>query len=182
MKLWSSVNMFGLSDNIMYWSDDVLGSESMIRASLLDLEVLSAVCTRVAYSDAILHRLDADKGLFFLSLLFLELILYGSGLHGVRWVTLGWTKLILGWAKFLGWTRGEWSFWGVNEIFTLRRKKNWTFLILFFNFKRYNSRSKLNSPLVIYNVFFDHFGLLWLNFTKKDSKVVLNMILQYCIH
>ena len=78
--------MFGLSDNIMYWSDDVLGSESMIRASLLDLEVLSAVCTRVAYSDAILHRLDADKGLFFLSLILLDLILYGivqpSDLHG----------------------------------------------------------------------------------------------------
>ena len=61
----------------MCWSDDLLGLGSMVRASLLELEALSAVCARVAYLDAVLHKLDADRGLFFFSLLLLELILYG---------------------------------------------------------------------------------------------------------
>ena len=50
----------------------------MVRVSLLELEALSAVWVQVAYLDAVLHRLAADKGLVFLSLLLLELILYGT--------------------------------------------------------------------------------------------------------
>jgi len=41
----------------------------------LELEALSAVCDRVVYLDAVLHKLDADKGLFFLSLLFVLLLI-----------------------------------------------------------------------------------------------------------
>ena len=63
----------------MCWSDDALGSGSILWISLLELEALSAVWVQVAYLDAVLHRLDADKGLVFLSLLLLELILYGTG-------------------------------------------------------------------------------------------------------
>ena len=78
--------MFGLSDSIMCWSDDVLGSGSVLHLVLLGLEALLAICDRVAYLDAVLHKLDADKGLFFLSLILLDLILYGivqpSDLHG----------------------------------------------------------------------------------------------------
>ena len=58
-------------------SDDVLGSGSVVCIGLLELEALSAVCAHVAYLDAVLHKLDADRGLFFFSLLLLELILYG---------------------------------------------------------------------------------------------------------
>ena len=50
----------------------------IVRVSLLELETLSAVWARVAYLDAVLHRLAADKGFVFLSLLLLEL-LYGNG-------------------------------------------------------------------------------------------------------
>ena len=69
--------MFGLSDSIMCWSNDVLGSGSIARVSLLEVEALSAVCVCVAYLNAVLHRLAADKGLVFLSVLLLELILSG---------------------------------------------------------------------------------------------------------
>ena len=62
----------------MCWSDDVLGSGSVVCIGLLELESLSAVCARVVYLDAVLNKLDADKGLFFLSLLLLERILYGK--------------------------------------------------------------------------------------------------------
>ena len=70
--------MFVLFDSIMYWSDDVFGSGSIVQVSLLELEALSAVWARVVYLDAILHRLAADKGFVFLSLLLLELIIYST--------------------------------------------------------------------------------------------------------
>ena len=41
----------------------------------LELVPLSAVCDRVVYLDAVLHKLDANKGLFFLSFLILLLII-----------------------------------------------------------------------------------------------------------
>ena len=41
--------MFRLSDSIMWWSDDVLGSVPKVRASLLELEALSAVWARMAH-------------------------------------------------------------------------------------------------------------------------------------
>ena len=46
----------------------------IIWVSLLELEALSAVWAHV-----VLHRLVADKSFVFLSLLLLELILYGTG-------------------------------------------------------------------------------------------------------
>ena len=51
----------------MCWPDDVFGSGSVVRVSLLDLEPLSAVWVRVAYLEAVLHRLAADKDFVFLS-------------------------------------------------------------------------------------------------------------------
>jgi len=63
----------------MCWSDAVFGSGLIIRVSLLELETLSAVWARVTYMDAVLHRLAADKGSVFLSLLLLEVIIYGTG-------------------------------------------------------------------------------------------------------
>ena len=55
----------------MFWSDKVVRSGLQVG---LELEAFSAVCERVVYCDAALHRLDADKGLFFLSFLLLKLI------------------------------------------------------------------------------------------------------------
>ena len=40
----------------------------------LELEAFSDVCERVVYCDAVLHKLDADKGLFFLSFLLFKLM------------------------------------------------------------------------------------------------------------
>ena len=57
--------MLGLSDIIMWCSDNVLDSGSIVRIGLLELDALSVVCARVANLDAVLHKLDTDKGLFF---------------------------------------------------------------------------------------------------------------------
>ena len=69
MIVRASANAFELSDSIMCWSDDVFDLGLIIRVSLLELEALSAAWARVAYLDAVLHILAADKGFVFLSLL-----------------------------------------------------------------------------------------------------------------
>ena len=54
---------------IIFWSANV--SVPGLRVCL-ELEALSAVYDRVVYLNAVLHKLDADNGLFFLSLLLLS--------------------------------------------------------------------------------------------------------------
>ena len=64
-----------LEYNITLWQYAVICvirflSDNVVKSGLqfgLELEAFSAVCERVIYCDAALHRLDADKGLFFLS-------------------------------------------------------------------------------------------------------------------
>ena len=58
--------MFELSNSITCWSDDVFGSELIVRVGFLKLEALSAVWARVAYLDIVLNILSADKGFVFL--------------------------------------------------------------------------------------------------------------------
>ena len=62
-------------DNILCWSDNVFGSGLLVWVVLLEQEAFPAVCARVAFLDAMLWRLDTDKGFSFL---LLELINYAN--------------------------------------------------------------------------------------------------------